>query len=220
MRHQLIAAASLMGAAAGSDVALRTRHRSRGMTPAWAKLAGVIMAAAGLLAVGGPAVAAITLTYTGKPFDSNGSTAAGSGITGYVVLTDFDISVGQQLIAPNLLDWSISNGSYTLRQAAGNALTRFNMEVAAGGEVKTWSFDAQDTGDNTWTKFSRTDSAFLDISVIKDNSYSGESENVGPSGSWTVANAVPEPATWVMMLLGFGLIGGVMRRNRDGIGVA
>lgn len=28
------------------------------------------------------------------------------------------------------------------------------------------------------------------------------------------APAVPEPATWAMMLLGFGLIGGIMRRRR------
>jgi PEP-CTERM motif len=28
-----------------------------------------------------------------------------------------------------------------------------------------------------------------------------------------VSNAVPEPATWAMMLLGFGLVGGTMRRR-------
>jgi hypothetical protein len=32
--------------------------------------------------------------------------------------------------------------------------------------------------------------------------------------SSTVARAVPEPATWLSMLLGFGLIGGVIRRSR------
>ena len=30
----------------------------------------------------------------------------------------------------------------------------------------------------------------------------------------TVTSAVPEPATWAMLLLGFGAIGGVMRVNR------
>jgi hypothetical protein len=27
-------------------------------------------------------------------------------------------------------------------------------------------------------------------------------------------SAVPEPATWAMMILGFGLVGGVMRRRQ------
>ena len=30
-----------------------------------------------------------------------------------------------------------------------------------------------------------------------------------------VSGAVPEPATWLLMILGFGLIGGSMRRRRD-----
>jgi hypothetical protein len=35
-----------------------------------------------------------------------------------------------------------------------------------------------------------------------------------------VAGAVPEPATWAMMILGFGVIGGAMRRRRQKVQVA
>ena len=34
-------------------------------------------------------------------------------------------------------------------------------------------------------------------------------------GVGNVPGAVPEPATWMMMLMGFGLIGGTMRRKRQ-----
>jgi len=178
------------------------------------RIAAGIAAAAVLAAVGAPAAASITLDYQGPPFTSIGSPAAGHAISGYVVLKDFDTSVGQDLNASDLLDWSISNGAYTLSGVNGNALDRFDMMTAAGGMVTQWAFDAQDRGDATWTKFSRTDNAFLDISVVKDNSYSGESENTGPSGSWTLASGVPEPATWAMMLTGFGLAGAAVRGSR------
>jgi hypothetical protein len=32
-----------------------------------------------------------------------------------------------------------------------------------------------------------------------------------------VAGAVPEPATWAMLIVGFGLVGGMMRRRRSGM---
>ncbi|MGL6042555.1 MAG: PEPxxWA-CTERM sorting domain-containing protein, partial [Sandaracinobacteroides sp.] len=42
----------------------------------------------------------------------------------------------------------------------------------------------------------------------------------GPSGialdNVTVTSNVPEPATWGMMILGFGLVGATMRRRRAG----
>lgn len=33
--------------------------------------------------------------------------------------------------------------------------------------------------------------------------------------SYNFASAVPEPATWTMLILGFGAIGGMLRRSRD-----
>jgi hypothetical protein len=40
------------------------------------------------------------------------------------------------------------------------------------------------------------------------------------TGPGTIATAVPEPATWAMMLLGFGAIGASMRRRRRVIAIA
>jgi hypothetical protein len=185
------------------------------MTMAITKFAAGLIAVACLCTIGAPVAAGVTLEYTGQGFTSIGSPAAGTGITGYIVLDDFDASVGQEFTASNLLDWSISNGAYTLSKAHGDALTRFDMLTAAGGIFNSWAFDAQDTDDANWTKFSRTDSSELDISVVKDNSYSGESENVGSPGSWRVASgAVPEPASWTMLVLGFGAAGMAIRRGK------
>jgi hypothetical protein len=36
----------------------------------------------------------------------------------------------------------------------------------------------------------------------------------------TVSNAVPEPATWAMMIAGFGLVGGAMRRRKVAVSFA
>lgn len=59
------------------------------------------------------------------------------------------------------------------------------------------------------------------------NSFYSEGTNIGGAAfsgltvDDQVAGAVPEPATWAMMILGFGLIGGAMRRRRGQIaGVA
>lgn len=37
-------------------------------------------------------------------------------------------------------------------------------------------------------------------------------------GEFTEAGAVPEPATWAMMIVGFGLTGGMLRQRRTSIG--
>lgn len=39
---------------------------------------------------------------------------------------------------------------------------------------------------------------------------------VGGSVSGTIAGAVPEPATWAMLIMGFGLVGAAMRRRKPG----
>jgi hypothetical protein len=171
------------------------------------------LSAIAAIAAASPAAAAITITYTGVPFTSVSSTLAGSGLYGYVVLKDFDTSVATLETAADILDWSLSNGAYTLSKSGGDVLTRASFSVAAGGEVTTWFFDAADTG---FQKLSQSETEFFDTSVIHDpNAYSGEDQNFGPSGSWTLAVGVPEPSTWAMLLAGFGMLGMSTRRRRS-----
>jgi choice-of-anchor C domain-containing protein len=72
----------------------------------------------------------------------------------------------------------------------------------------TTGFDKVNMG---WKKFTYNFVASSTSTTLAFNSLS--------AGSWGAAldnvsvSAVPEPATWAMMLLGFGLIGGAMRRR-------
>jgi hypothetical protein len=61
-------------------------------------------------------------------------------------------------------------------------------------------------GFNIWPRFGATVTGNAQIS------------DFAPDNALLSANGllpVPEPATWLMMLLGFGLIGGIMRFRRD-----
>jgi hypothetical protein len=47
----------------------------------------------------------------------------------------------------------------------------------------------------------------------------GKSESASPTITLTGVG-VPEPATWAMMILGFGGVGAVMRQRRRGVATA
>lgn len=61
-------------------------------------------------------------------------------------------------------------------------------------------------------------SAYVAPSVLQaslDNPFNGVvSEAFSVSGSWRLYNVAPEPATWAMLIVGFGAIGLTARRNR------
>lgn len=54
------------------------------------------------------------------------------------------------------------------------------------------------------------DRFFVRYQSLESDAYQAESA----TGVGVVGGAVPEPATWMMMMLGFGLIGGAMRRRQ------
>lgn len=85
--------------------------------------------------------------------------------------------------------------------ATGNAFTDYSFNSAAvvrpgsmGWQRYVYSFVA--SGASTTLSFASRD----------NTSFGGALDNVS-------VNAVPEPATWAMMILGFALIGGFMRRG-------
>ncbi|HEX2815512.1 MAG TPA: PEP-CTERM sorting domain-containing protein [Phenylobacterium sp.] len=53
-------------------------------------------------------------------------------------------------------------------------------------------------------------------SIFQDSAYAS---NVGSPGSWTIS-AAPEPARWILMLIGFGGLGAALRTRRRSAAVA
>jgi hypothetical protein len=115
------------------------------------------------------------------------------------------------------------------------------LAIASGA---TFSMDSTTLGEQWAVYGSNTDGAGLGVLV---NSSSGSNDegthalggwgtydfynfySLGTNGTsfgnvllsgFAVTPSVPEPATWAMMLLGFGGIGFAMRRNRKSVGLA
>lgn len=71
------------------------------------------------------------------------------------------------------------------------------------GATGTWT---QFTGSFVATSTSTNLSIFTDVTAASGNDFGLD--------AISVTAAVPEPATWLMMILGFGFVGGIMRSHR------
>ena len=52
------------------------------------------------------------------------------------------------------------------------------------------------------------------LNTITINGFSRGNGSYGARGSFVLGGAVPEPATWAMLILGFGLVGAAIRRRK------
>jgi hypothetical protein len=123
-----------------------------------------------------------------------------------------DFYLGELYDSPAYSGFSISGASYTYDPSQGNLV----MHVVASDQAPTPNngdngFLAEDTSGTTLSRaYDETGSG-----VHADGDGLVTTFSVGP-----ITGAVPEPASWAMMLAGFGLLGGAMRRRRTGFSVA
>lgn len=101
----------------------------------------------------------------------------------------------------------------------------FDPLLASGGQSDLrelgFSFDGMDT-----TLFQLNGNPYLggrvDLRMGSDDK--GElylfGKSLGNIYRLASLNSVPEPTAWIMLIAGFGLVGGVLRRRRQGTGVA
>ncbi len=155
------------------------------------KLAGAVLAATMTIAVPSVANAAPTIVFDGTSGTfSNESIAAGAFSDTYT----FSVALPGRLSATvsSILSSQISNVDFT-----SVTLNGIDFDILASGAVEFRQILNLAAGTNPQT---------LIVSGISggNGSYAG-----------TLAFGVPEPATWGMLILGFGAIGGAMRRRRN-----
>ena len=114
--------------------------------------------------------------------------------------------------------------SYRLTFDIGNS-TAINGQTPArigaqvGPTLPTWNFGGGGDTGNAWQSITYdfvADSAASELifgGTLVGNSYPGY---VGLDNVSVVDLGVPEPGTWALMLMGFGALGGAIRRSRRG----
>lgn len=97
---------------------------------------------------------------------------------------------------------------------AGDPSVKTLNVSATGGSTASYTFD--DTGKTLsnmgWTAFTYGFTATGGSTTLSFASTTAGS--YGPALDGVSVSAVPEPATWAMMIGGFGLVGGTLRRRR------
>lgn len=117
---------------------------------------------------------------------------------GYVY-QNVNLVAGQRYVLSFLYGGRVGGGEQKLNVLAGNTLLNAAPLTGSLGSWTGQSFSFVAEG-------GLTPIAFQAIATRGRASYGNEVANVSLS-------AVPEPATWGLMILGFGMVGGVLRRR-------
>ena len=207
------------------------------LTLAFAACAGVLMA--------GPAVAANYSEPTDGEFSSLGSTptpvtlGGGSNIISGATGGDqaghpdrdyftFTVAPGQQLVAIDVLSgtdsptrsfFGIATGSQTLVDpAASSAVGLLGWTLFSVADVGSNILD--DLGAASPPNFPSFPGATGFSGPLGAGAYTAWLQDSDPETARYVLNfnvAIPEPASWALMLVGFGALGVALRRARPGV---
>ena len=173
------------------------------------------------------AVACLAVSSAANAAVYVGSHTVGGGSLQLSITTDDTTGV---LSAGNITDWSftMTNGGGMVTLNSGNSTNTFFSGTALSATATDLLFDFGGTGHIQWDNFGPGDDAFcLDTPgaaftcIASPPSMNilvnGTLDFSQPQGSYvlgSLAAAVPEPATWAMLILGFLGVGSAMRRSR------
>ena len=121
--------------------------------------------------------------------------------------------------APHASSFSFSSAAYFSVDGGVTNLDPFNL-VGSGdrSDLNAVKGDAQDALLNTGTAYGLSSSDLTALDVLGWGSWAptGGLIKVGslPASAISAAMGTPEPSTWIMLLLGFGLVGAARRRAR------
>jgi hypothetical protein len=166
-------------------------------------MAAALLGLAALPAAAHPGAPAPTYAYT-----FSGTNALGNAVTGNVTFSTSDTAN--------------SDGSFNILGTSGS-LTTAGVEYTFSGP-SSW-FGADNTimpGVTGLFSLDGTSADFANGESINFYAFNrGDTVSTGSTDAFTVtldsfaaAGAVPEPATWAMLILGFGLVGGALRRRQ------
>jgi hypothetical protein len=141
---------------------------------------------------------------SGFAFNTNPDVAGGAATTGlFPDLITFHASGGQNY--PNGV--GSVEVCLLMRNGDGNSCTGgANGGVENDDGVLGGSFYLTFAGD--------TQPGAIDLNTFHVRYQSIDAPGIGDSGTGNAVPGVPEPATWAMMLLGFGAVGAAMRRDK------
>ena len=213
-----LAAAGLAGSAQAAVVVASGSPGTTGLTALYMNLPGEISAEAG-----SGATAAELATMLGAPDDA--FTGLGSFFVTYD-LGNYRVinGAGQDFNVYEVDFGAVEFGSVEVLVSA-NGVTFFNVNSTintalnlAGDETHSnasfrRSFDlagaaaALGTSQFRYVRLNGTSGGFINGSTGFDV------DSVGYANFALIAGVVPEPSTWAMMILGFGAVGGVLRRR-------
>lgn len=148
----------------------------------------------------------------------------GGGLVSSVFATQAELTANPLAIfyVPNVAVNPAFIGAYSILLDAGTPVDifgiasggpdGFNLAFAPGGQAATYPLQNPVIATGSPIDVSR----YLDVGLLR----SGYSALFSASGAITIPGAVPEPATWAMLLVGFGAVGYTMRGRRQAIRVS
>ncbi len=201
-----------------------------------------IVSAGVVLAASHASAASYLYTYTGNDLTGVTSACCGTPDTPFTT-SDFISfqfrSTGQ--LGPNeddagfaapISSWKLSVGPLHYSSADGSVLYSINFSTNALSQITEYQFTTQTdvvapnlvpavypptpyeeevfSFDFPELKLGPEDGIYIP-SIAQDSTYA---YNQGSPGTWTVSAAVPEPASWTMLLLGVAGAGGMLRLGR------
>jgi len=157
-----------------------------------------------------PSVASVTLNATSTALPVAGTlttTQLFSGTLSFTLLAPKTGLDGHS--STNALTVSFMNAA--LKAEPGTSAPTLQADTAAGSTI-VYTSSFFDFSDTKTENFSLGFSGSTKALTLKNGRL--PNFNVSGSGTFAAANAVPEPASWAMMLGGFGLVGGALRSRR------
>ncbi|HEX8421224.1 MAG TPA: PEPxxWA-CTERM sorting domain-containing protein [Sphingomonas sp.] len=174
------------------------------------------LAATALTATSASAATPLTVTYTGTVEGTSGAGNLGGSVVFTGITTQEDANDGQ--FAYSSFTALYAGTTYTFANTSAAFSAANVLDVFTGG-IKVTSFNfAPGTQFAVGEKYATTLGAggtFLVDPSVGDVNFTGGMGSVTSSVA-----AVPEPATWAMLLVGFGMMSASMRYRRKNIAVS